>query len=113
MFDADIPDPGDYPDLSAFGTGGAIDGIGSGVDDIAGNTGAIADAMEVSEEELKYMRDLAEQETINRFTTAKITIDQSGMQNTIKNKDDFGSFMALLTDSFGEAVEMAAEGVHR
>lgn len=113
LFDADIPDPGDYPDLSAFGTGGAIDGIGSGVDDIAGNTGAIADAMEISEEELKYMRDLAEQETINRFTTAKITIDQSGMQNTIKNKDDFGSFMTLLTDSFGEAVEMAAEGVHR
>lgn len=108
-----VQDEGHYPYEPIPYNPDSLSGIGSGVDDIAGNTGAIADAMEISEEELKYMRDLAEQETINRFTTAKITIDQSGMQNTIKNKDDFGSFMALLTDSFGEAVEMAAEGVHQ
>lgn len=116
LFNTNIPDAGDYADLSNYGTGVVDTGladIGSGVDDIAGNTGAIADAMDITEEELKYMRDLAEQETINRYTTAEIKIDQSGMQNTVSRGDDLTRLLAVLTDAVGEAVEMAAEGVHQ
>ncbi len=116
LFNTNIPDAGDYADLSNYGTGivdtGLAD-IGSGVDDIAGNTGAIADAMDITDEELKYMRDLAEQETINRYTTAEIKIDQSGMRNTVSGGDDLTRLLAVLTDAVGEAVEMAAEGVHQ
>jgi tape measure domain-containing protein len=112
LFDTNIPNPDDYSDLSTFGAGGAIDGIGSGVDDIAGNTGAIADSMDIAEEELKYMRDLAEQETVNRFTTAEIIIDQSGMQNTINSGNDMNGFMTKLTDSVNEAIDSMTEGVH-
>lgn len=107
LFDTNIPGAGDYSDLSNYGAG-----IGSGIDDIAGNTGKIADSMEITEEDLKYLRDIAEQEAVNRFTTAEINIDQSGMQNTIKNGMDLDGIVSALDDALGEAIDMIAEGVH-
>lgn len=92
--------------------GGGIDGIGNGVSDIAGNTADIADAVEITEEDLKYLRDIAEQETVNRYTIAEITIDQSGMQNSINNGEDIDGFVRRLTESVNEAVEIITEGVH-
>lgn len=86
--------------------------IGSGVDDIAGNTGAMANAMDITEEDLKYLRDIAEQEAINRFTTAEIKIDMSGMNNHINNGMDLDGVMSGLTDAVNEAVETMTEGVH-
>ena len=62
LFDTNVPGAGDYADLSNYGSDlGGLGGIGSGVDDIAGNTGAIADSMDITEEDLKYLRDIAEQ----------------------------------------------------
>ncbi len=89
-----------------------LGGIGSGVDDIAGNTGAIADSMDITEEDLKYLRDIAEQEAVNRFTTAEINIDQSGMQNHISNGMDLDGVVSGLTDAVNEAVDSITEGVH-
>ncbi len=68
--------------------------------------------MDITSEELKYLRDIAEQETINRFTTAEIHIDQSGMRNNIKNGTDLDGVVSGLTDAMIEAVDMVAEGVH-
>ena len=82
------------------------------MDDIAGNTGAIADSMDITEEDLKYLRDIAEQEAVNRFTTAEINIDQSGMQNTINNGMDLDGFMGSLTDAVNEAIDSMADGIH-
>ena len=113
LFDTNVPGAGDYADLSNYGSDlGGLGGIGSGVDDIAGNTGAIADSMDITEEDLKYLRDIAEQEAINRFTTAEINIDQSGMQNTLNNTADLDGFVSNLTDAVNEAVDSMAEGVH-
>lgn len=109
LFDTNIPGAGDYADLSSFG---GIDGIGSGVDDIAGNTGAIADSMDITEEDLRYLRDIAEQEAINRFTTAEINVDMSGMQNTVNNGMDLDGVVSGLTDAVNEAIDTMAEGVH-
>ncbi len=109
-----IPNEDDYPPGYTW-TGdpaGIASGIGSGVDDIAGNTGKIADSMEITAEELKYMRDLAEQETVNRYTTAEIHIDMSGMQNTIQNGEDLDGFLSGLTDATREAIDIGTEGVH-
>ena len=61
---------------------------------------------------MKYLRDIAEQETVNRYTVAEITIDQSGMQNNINSGDDIDGFMTKLTDSVNEAVDNMTEGVH-
>ena len=87
-------------------------GLAGDVGDIAGNTGAIKDSMDITEEDLKYLRDIAEQEAINRFTTAEINIDQSGMQNTIKNGMDLDGVISGLTDAALEAVDIMAEGIH-
>ena len=82
------------------------------VGSIAGDTGSIADSLSVTDEELEYLRDIAEQEAINRFTTAEINVDMSGMQNTVNSGDDIDGFMTKLTDSVNEAVDNMTEGVH-
>lgn len=104
----------DMPDSSAFDINDAIanSGIGDSVGNIDDNTGKIKDSLEVSEDELKYLRDIAEQEAINRFTTAEINVDMSGMQNTVNSGDDIDGFMTKLTDSVNEAVDNMTEGVH-
>jgi len=86
--------------------------LGEGINSIATNTGKMANSMDITSEELKYLRDIAEQETINRFTTAEIHIDQSGMRNNIKNGTDLDGVVSGLTDAMIEAVDMVAEGVH-
>lgn len=109
LFDTNVPGANDYANLSDYGSG--IGGIGSGVDDIAGNTGKIADGMEITEEDLKYLRDIAEQEAVNRFTTAEITIEQTN-HNTVSGKMDLDGIVSGLTDAANEAVDRIAEGVH-
>ena len=106
----DIPNVGDY--TSGFNDAIANSGIGDGVGSIDDNTGKIEDSLDVTEEDLKYLRDIAEQEAINRFTTAEINVDMSGMQNTVNSGDDIDGFMTKLTDSVNEAVDNMTEGVH-
>ena len=113
LFDTNVPSASDYADLSGYGADlGGLGGIGSGVDDIAGNTGAIADSMDITEEDLKYLRDIAEQEAVNRFTTAEISVDMSGMQNNISNGMDLDGVISGLTEGVNEAIDSMAEGVH-
>lgn len=109
LFDTNVPGADDYANLGSYGSG--IGGIGSGVDDIAGNTGKIADSMDITEEDLKYLRDIAEQEAVNRFTTAEITIEQTN-HNTVSGKMDLDGIVSGLTDAANEAVDKIAEGVH-
>jgi len=68
---------------------GAVPGanLAGDVLDIASNSGDIADTMDVTDEELKYLRDIAEQETVNRFTTAEINIEQNN-ENHINSELD-------------------------
>jgi len=89
-----------------------MEGLSSGVDDIADNTGAAADALEISGEELEYLRDIAERDAINRFTTAEVKIDMTGMTNRIDGATDIDGVIRELTDGFTDALLTAAEGVH-
>lgn len=106
----DIPNVGDY--TSGFSDATANSGVGDGIGNIDDNTGKIKDSLDITEEDLKYLRDIAEQEAINRFTTAEINVDMSGMQNTVNSGDDIDGFMTKLTDSVNEAVDNMTEGVH-
>lgn len=92
--------------------GGITEGMSDNLGSIAGDTGAIKDSMDITQEDLKYLRDIAEQEAINRFTTAEIHVDMSGMSNTVNSGDDLDGFMSKLTDSVYEAVDNMTEGVH-
>ena len=106
----DIPNVGDY--TSGFSDAIANSGVGDCIGNIDDNTGKIKDSLDITEEDLKYLRDIAEQEAINRFTTAEINVDMSGMQNTVNSGDDIDGFMTKLTDSVNEAVDNMTEGVH-
>ena len=106
----DIPDPQDY--TSGFEDVIASSGMGDNLGDIAGDTGAIKDGLDITEEDLKYLRDIAEQEAVNKFAIAEINIDQSGMQNHISNGMDLDGVVSGLTDAVNEAIETMTEGVH-
>lgn len=81
------------------------------LDNISSDTGSISDSLDITDEELKYLRDIAEQETVNRFTTADITINQTN-NNNVSSGLDLDGVVSGITDAVNEAVEIVAEGVH-
>lgn len=103
----DIPNVGDY--TSGFSDAIANSGVGDSIGNIDDNTGKIKDSLEVSEDELKYLRDIAEQESINRFTTAEVTINQTN-NNNVSSDTDLDGFITALDDAMGEAIESITEG---
>lgn len=78
----------------------------------ANNTGAIKDSVTASQEDLQYLRDIAEQETINRYTTNEIKIEMNN-NNNINSQMDLDGVIDYLTNGVNEAMEKAAEGVHK
>lgn len=102
----------DYTQNAMAGAGFTLDDMAGDVGDIAGNTGSMADSMEVSQEELAYLRDIAERDAINRFTTAEVSIDMTGMTNRIEGEADLDGVITQLTEGFTDALLTAAEGVH-
>ena len=71
----------------------SIQGIGT-------DTAAIRDSVEITSEDLKYLRDIADRESINRFTTAEIKVD-------MKNTNQIGSNMDIdgVINRFGEKLD--------
>jgi hypothetical protein len=97
--------------------------LGYDLSDISSDTGdiadsastgasALSDSLDVTEDELEYLRDIAERDAINRFTTAEVKIDMTGMTNKIDSSMDLDGVISQLTDGFTEALLTAAEGVH-
>lgn len=96
------------------GTGGVGGGSGKIADDIgktANNTGKIAEKLEITDEDLKYLRDIAEKEAINRFTTAEIKIDMGGINNTVNERSDLDGIVEYLEERLYESMSIAAEGI--
>lgn len=115
LFDFDLGAATDYG--TGLGTGNnygdfAMDDLLGNTGQTAANTGAAADALSTSTEELEYLRDIAERDAINRFTTAEVRIDMTGMTNRIEGGADLDGVISTLTDGFTEALLTAAEGVH-
>lgn len=99
-------------DGTGVGGGYPLDDISDCTGQIADNTGQIADDLSVSNEQLEYLRDIAERDAINRFTTAEVKIDMTGMTNKIDGSTDLDGVIRELTEGFTEALQTAAEGVH-
>ncbi len=99
------------PSADEYANEMAGNGLGEGVNDIEENTGKMADSMDITGEELKYLRDIAEQETVNRFTTAEIHLSQTN-HNMVKSGMDLDGVLSGLDEMLGEAGEIMAEGVH-
>jgi tape measure domain-containing protein len=81
--------------------------------DTAANTGKMKDSLDISSESLQYLRDIAEQEVINRFTTADIKVEMGGVHNTVNSNMDLDGMATYLKDTLVEAVQTAAEEVHK
>lgn len=77
----------------------------------ADNTAKMKDKMDITSEELKYMKDLAEQDVVNRFTTASINVN---MKNNMKvnNNMDLDGIVSHLENTLNEKLTSTAEGVH-
>lgn len=103
----DIPNVGDY--TSGFNDAIANSGVGDSIGNIDDNTGKIKDSLDVTEEDLKYLRDIAEQEAINRFTTAEVTINQTN-NNNVSSDTDLDGFITALDDAMGEAIDEVTNG---
>lgn len=102
-----IPNVGDY--TSGFSDAIANSGVGDGIGNIDDNTGKIKDSLDITEEDLKYLRDIAEQEAINRFTTAEVTINQTN-NNNVSSDTDLDGFITALDDAMGEAIDEVTNG---
>lgn len=81
------------------------------LESIKDNTGRTADSLEISEEDVKYLRDIAEREVINRFTTAEIKVDFKN-EATINSSLDIDGVMNTFTEKLREAIYTEAEEVH-
>lgn len=75
----------------------------------AANTSRQAD---YSEEELKLWRDIAERDTINRFTTAEVTVDFGGVTNNVASEMDLDGIITYISEGVEETLLTVAEGVH-
>lgn len=97
-------------DTSGMDTPAAVDPT-SLLSDIADNTDQIADDVELSSEDLELLRDIAERQEINRFTTAEIRVEMIN-NNTISSEMDIDGVVNLLEAKVQEQMAVAAEGVH-
>lgn len=97
--------------MGAFDIGNTLDGIYGNTGDTAGNTAAMSDALDITEEDLSYLRDIAEREAINRFTTAEIHVEQHN-ENHISKDADLDGIMDAWANDFAEKLDVSEEGVH-
>ena len=104
----DIPNPDDY--TSGFSDAIANSGAGGNLNSIADDTSAIKDSVDITDEDLKYLRDIAEQEAINRFTTAEIKLDMTN-NNNVSSDADLDGIVDGMTTKVLEALEAVREGV--
>lgn len=108
LFDSNMPDPNDYQ--NTMSTALEDSNLPSSTDDIASNTGSMKEQLEISDEDIKYLRDIAEQETINRFTTAEIKVEMTN-HNNVNSETDLDGLCEYFGDKLREKMEIAAEGV--
>lgn len=111
LFDFSAMDSLGADALDAYGLGNTLDGIYGNTGDTAGNTAAMSDALDITEEDLAYMRDIAEREAINRFTTAEIKVEQQNT-NYISQDTDLDGIMDAWANDFATKLDVSEEGVH-
>lgn len=83
-----------------------VDGMG----DVVENTKNMVDKLDASSKDLKRLREIAERESINRFTTAKIKVDMTN-HNNVNSNMDLDGIVGHLNSKLTEQMAIAAEGV--
>lgn len=81
------------------------------LDSIDGNTGKIADSMELTDEDLDYLRRIADMEWKKEYTVAEIKVDMTN-NNTVDKDFDLHSLAIGLRDLVEEEMFAVADGVY-
>lgn len=82
---------------------------GTDLGSTAENTATIAKSVSDSTEEIKYLRDVAEREVINRFTTAEIKVNMGGIHNKVNKNTDLDGVVNHLENQLYESLNSTAE----
>lgn len=96
---------------SSFDYSSALADTAGNTADTAANTAKAANALDIAQEDLAYMKDIAERELINRYTTAEIVIHQNN-ENHIGSDLDLDGIMTGMTERIIEEVNISADGDH-
>lgn len=107
-----VPNMPTVPNIPNLGVNGGSDAGTNYAAQTAKNTGRMADDMDSQDQNFDFLRDAAEREQINKYTTAEIKVDMSGMQNHLSSDMDIDGFINVFTQKFQNAVISSAEGVH-
>jgi tape measure domain-containing protein len=86
--------------------------LGMTLGNISDDTDSIAGSVEMTGEELKYIRDLAERDAVNKFTLADFKVEQTNHFGDIRETADLDGVVSYLEDRVSETLEAVAEGVH-
>jgi tape measure domain-containing protein len=93
--------------LGAYDPSGVLDSLGS-IDD---NTDSIKDSMDLSNDDLEFLRKIADMEWRNEFTTAEIKVDMTN-NNTVTAERDLDGIVEYLSDVLRAEMTNVAYGVH-
>ena len=88
--------------------GGLADNAGK----TANNTGRMADAMDMLEDEVKELREFANQEMINYYTRQEYSISVGDINNSINRPADIDGVIDQVTMYLMEGMNSGAEAVH-
>ena len=72
----------------------------------------LKNSVDKSNEDLQWMRDIAEQEVVNRFTAATLAPQISVQFGDVRETADVDGIVAHLEEVLTEQINIAAEGVH-
>ncbi len=86
-------------------------GLTSNIDNMDKNTSKIAKSLDITSENIKYIRDFATQRAINRYTSTTIKVDMTN-NNSINGEQDIDGIMNKLNSRIEEELYASAEGVH-
>lgn len=89
--------------------GGDMDGVYAGVSDTAANTGKLAESVNIADEDIKFLRDVAEMRYVQNFVTLTPTV---AMNANISEKVDVKSVVAEIERTLEEEFAAEAEGVY-
>ena len=106
----DFSSLGSFPGGDSAGSDYAPD-YGKVLDSIDGNTGSMADSLDLSTDDLERLRKIADTEWKKEYTTAEIHIDMHNT-NTINNKGDLDNWVTDLRDMLAEDLVTVADGVY-
>lgn len=115
MGGTDVPsyDEMDIPGADELGgAAGGSGGSGKELSGIGDDVGDIKDSMDLSQEDLQYLRDIAAREAINRYTTAKVDVKIDGITNNVNNEMDLDGVIDYIVAGTEEGMDKAANGVH-